>query len=150
MTGSVVRQNEFVGPVNHGIEPWECINSMADAPAEERRLLYVTVSRTSDGVLLIATDSPDDIGVPSPSIIELVEELDNSATGLAGQSGAPPAVSGVGTTANEANAGKPDVVGAEDAAWVDKGLPWVFSVESLLAELRAAVVGDAETETQCR
>lgn len=150
VTGSVMKQNEFIGLVDHGIAPREYINSMADALAEERRLLHVAVSRASDRVLLTAVDSPDDVGVPSPFVIELVEKLGNSGTELAKQSEASSAANGVGATANEANTGNPDVAEAEESKWAGEGLPRVLSVESLLAELRAAVVDDAETETRRR
>lgn len=139
VTGSVMKQNEFIGLLDHGIEPHEYINSISDALAEERRLLHVAVSRASQHVLLTAVDSPEDVGVPSPFVMELVEKF------------------GVENPEQEASAadtteGATDAEGQESVAVerLSSGLPRVFSVESLLAELRAAAVDDAETETRRR
>lgn len=155
VTGSVMKQNEFIGLVDHGIQPRAYINSMADALAEERRLLHVAVSRASDSVLLTAVDSPDDVGVPSPFIVELGEKIGISATDSVNQldgSSAAEDSEAEATEVADAGASAGDAHGAETegGTWVGEGLPRVLSVESLLAELRAAVVDDAETETRRR
>lgn len=138
VTGSVMKQNEFIGLLDHGIEPKEYINSISDALAEERRLLHVAVSRASEHVLITAVDSPEDVGVPSPFVMELAEKFGVSTP------------DGESVSDDAAESENQESAGTDGVELSTSGLPRVFSVESLLAELRAAAVNDAETETRRR
>lgn len=143
VTGSVMKQDQFIGLMDHGIAPSEYVVSMADQLAEERRLMHVAVSRASDELLITAVNSPDEVGVPSPFVNELAEAF-------------PEAIVNVETVVNTA-VGQDEGDAESDGKSTDtlsgnshEQTLRVLSLESLLAELRAAAVSPEETETRRR
>lgn len=141
VTGSVLKQNEFIGLMDSGIEPNEYVNSLAEALAEERRLLHVAVSRAAKQVLLTAVSASEDTGAPSPFIVELAAEFgaertEDKSDSMDGNSGV-------------ASSDETEALSDEEV-FFRESMPRVLSVESLLAELRAVVVDEAETETRRR
>ncbi len=113
-TGSVVGQGELVDLLDEGIEPGTPVSHAAERLAEERRLFHVAVSRARRRLLVTAVDAPDDEGEPSRFLRELGEDVELK-TGAVAEAPVPET--------------------AEDVSRV-------LSVNSLLAELRAAVLSD--------
>lgn len=118
VTGSVVRQQELVDLLDHGIDPGTPVSRVADRLDEERRLLHVAITRATRSVLVTAVDAPDDEGEPSRFLGELAVPED---------AGADPA-------AAEAEPAAP----APEPPATIPAVPRVLAEGPLTAELRAA------------
>ena len=141
-TGSIMRQEEFIALMDDGITPGEPISYLSAQLAEERRLLNVAVSRARRAVLLTATDDADITGAPSPFMYEI-----GKAFSLEEVTQAP-----LASDSEDANSRGAD----EERNHSDELSPVyvapsrVLSIESLLAELRAAVVDPDQTPVRRR
>ncbi|MFD5868071.1 ATP-dependent helicase [Corynebacterium sp. NPDC060344] len=118
-TGSVVGQGELVDLLDEGIVPGTPVSHAAERLAEERRLFHVAVSRARRRLLVTAVDAPDDEGAPSRFLRELGEDVELKSTAGTVQSA--------------------DLPVAETSEDVTR----VLSMNSLLAELRAAVLSES-------
>lgn len=156
MTGSIMRQEEFIALLDEGIAPGEPISHLAAQLAEERRLLNVAASRARRAVLITATDDPDLAGAPSPFIFELgrifgLEEVTQAPLSVEShQTGAAEAEE----TGHSDNSVSPRIAPEAGAGDSDERIyvapSRVLSVESLLAELRAAAVDPEQTPVRRR
>ena len=72
VTGSVMKQDEFIALLDRDIPPAEYYSTISEQIAEERRLFRVAVSRAQQELLITAVDSPEDVGVPSVFVTELI------------------------------------------------------------------------------
>ncbi len=148
-----MKQDQLIGLVDRGIDPSEYVVSIADKLAEERRLLHVAVSRACNELLVTAVDSPDDEGVPSPFVAELIDAFgegvqeDSSESDSGRSAGNGEAVNGETEDSGERGADEGPSVCVEYPDAVDLR---VLSIGALLAELRRAAVSPEETETRRR
>lgn len=136
VTGSVMKQDEFIALLDRDIPPAEYYSTISEQMAEERRLFRVAVSRAQQELLITAVDSPEDVGVPSVFVTELIAVFGASNPQELSEDSA------IAAAASAAAEVSVEDIGAEQIR--------VLSVESLVAELRGAVANPQETETRRR
>ena len=148
-TGSVVKQQELVDLLDDGITPGTPVSHAATRLAEERRLFHVAVSRARERLLITAVDAPDDEGEPSRFLAEVgvdVERKTIAADTGAGADARADARAAAADVAAETGAGDRGesadgaATTAAPATETREDVPRVLSMQSLLAELRAAVI----------
>lgn len=136
ITGSILRQEDLVALLDDGIEPGTPVSFLADRLAEERRLFHVAVSRARQHLLVTAVDNAEEVGIPSPFVLELSKKFGAERISL------DSSVDAV-KTAEELTEGA-------EASDVVVPAGRLLSVSTLLAELRAVVVDGTQTVTRRR
>lgn len=132
-TGTVVRQQELIDLLDRNIAPGIPVSHTTARLAEERRLFYVAVTRSSGSVLVTAVDAPDDEGEPSRFLGEL------NAEAVAVTDAAEDTAASV-----EQISEIPELPATRDLA------PRVLSDGPLVAELRAASLDPTAGESRRR